>query len=61
MDSLGWRVGAPGAGERATMLVVMMSGSIGASLCGGGALGFLLTKRQVSGILSTGREIFDHN
>lgn len=61
MDSLGWRVGAPGAAARATMLVVMMTGSIGASLGGGGMLGFLLTKRQVSGILSPGREIFDHN
>lgn len=57
MDTLGWRVGAPGAAARATMLVVMMSGSLGAALCAGGALGFLLTNRQISGILAPGSEI----
>jgi hypothetical protein len=42
MDSLGWRIGAPGAAERATMLTVMMAGNLGASLAGGAALGALL-------------------
>lgn len=44
MDALGWRVGAPGAAERATMLTVMMAGSLGASLAGGAAVGALLSR-----------------
>jgi hypothetical protein len=46
MDQLGYRVGAPGAAERATMLTVMFAGSLGASLVGGAVLGMLL--RQVT-------------
>lgn len=42
MDALGWRVGAPGAAERATMLTVMMAGSLAAALAGGGSIGVLL-------------------
>jgi hypothetical protein len=42
MHQLGWRVGAPGAAERATMLTVMMAGSLGAALAGGAAIGVLL-------------------
>jgi hypothetical protein len=42
MDGLGWRVGAPGAAQRATMLTVMMTGNLGAALAGGAALGALL-------------------
>jgi hypothetical protein len=42
MDLLGWRVGAPGAAERFTMLTVMMLGNAGAALAGGAALGITL-------------------
>jgi len=42
MHQLGWRVGAPGAAERATMLTVLMAGSLGAALAGGAAIGVLL-------------------
>lgn len=42
MDALGWRVGAPGAAERFTMLVVMFAGNVGAALAGGGVLGMAL-------------------
>lgn len=47
MDQLGWRVGAPGAAERATMLTVMMAGSLGAALAGGGAIGGTLGKNAL--------------
>jgi len=45
MDQLGWRVGAPGAANRATMLTVMMTGNLGAALAGGAVLGALLEVR----------------
>jgi hypothetical protein len=38
-DLAGWRVGAPGAEERLTMLVVTAVGIVGAALVGGGVLG----------------------
>lgn len=38
----GYRVGAPGAAERVTMLTVLMAGSLGAALAGGAAIGVLL-------------------
>jgi hypothetical protein len=44
MDTLGWRVGAPGAAERATMLTVMMVSNLAAALAGGGALGYQLSR-----------------
>jgi hypothetical protein len=44
MDALGWRVGAPGAAERATMLTVLMTGNLAAALAGGGALGYQLSR-----------------
>jgi hypothetical protein len=44
MDRIGYRVGAPGAEERATMVTVMMLGSLGASLAGGAALGTALVR-----------------
>jgi len=44
MDALGWRVGAPGAAERATMLTVMMTGNLAAALAGGGILGYQLSR-----------------
>jgi hypothetical protein len=42
MHLLGWRVGAPRAAERFTMLTVMMLGNAGAALAGGAALGLIL-------------------
>ncbi len=48
MDQIGYRVGAPGAAERATMLTVMMTGNLGAALAGGAALGALLMRRRDS-------------
>jgi hypothetical protein len=42
MDQIGYRVGAPGAAERATMLTVMMTGNLAAALAGGAALGVML-------------------
>jgi hypothetical protein len=44
MDALGWRVGGPHAGERATMVVVTTLGTIGAALAAGGALGHRLSQ-----------------
>jgi hypothetical protein len=48
MESLGWVVGAPGAAARATMVVVMSLGNLGAALSGGALLGYLLTTRSLS-------------
>jgi hypothetical protein len=58
MHQLGWRVGAPGAAERATMLTVMMAGNLGAALAGGAAIGVLLGN---SGKRSTLREVRSEN
>lgn len=44
MDTLGWRVGAPGAAERFTMLTVMMVSNLGTALAGGATIGFLLRR-----------------
>lgn len=44
MDTLGWRVGAPRAAERATMLVVTLLGCLAAALAGGAALGRVLAR-----------------
>ena len=44
MDAVGWRVGGPHAGERATMVVVTTLGTIGAALAAGGALGHRLSQ-----------------
>lgn len=46
MEASGWVVGAPGAAERATMLTVLAAGNLGASLAGGGLLGWILTSRN---------------
>ncbi len=45
MEAAGWVVGAPGAAQRATMLVVMFSSNLAAALVGGGMVGWLLTRR----------------
>jgi hypothetical protein len=47
MDALGWRVGGPNAGQRATMLVVSTFGAIGTALAAGAALGHRLTRTSV--------------
>jgi hypothetical protein len=47
LDSLGWRVGAPGAEARITMLTTTLLGSLGAALIGGGIVGMGLTRGRV--------------
>lgn len=44
MDSLGWRVGAPGAAERYTMVTVTFAGAVGAALAGGAVIGLSLAR-----------------
>jgi hypothetical protein len=53
MDALGYRVGAPGAAERFTMLTVMMAGNLGAALAGGAVIGVLLRRHILQGALVT--------
>ncbi|MGE5264807.1 MAG: hypothetical protein ACM3S0_15615 [Acidobacteriota bacterium] len=48
LDTIGYRVGGPGAAERATMLTVLMTGNIAASLAGGAVIGLLLSGRRES-------------
>jgi hypothetical protein len=48
MDALGWRVGAPGAAERATMVTVLMAGNLAAALAGGAVVGVLLSRYSVT-------------
>jgi hypothetical protein len=49
MDALGWRVGAPGAAERATMLTVLMVSNLGTALAGGAVIGVLLGSQALQG------------
>lgn len=49
MEAIGWVVGAPGAAERFTMLVVMFVGNLGAALAGGAVLGWTLTTASSRG------------
>jgi hypothetical protein len=46
LELAGWRVGAPGASKRATMLVVTALGCFGAALGGGAAVGWVLSPRR---------------
>jgi hypothetical protein len=46
MEALGWVVGAPGAGERATMITVLAIGNICAALTGGALIGRILGQYQ---------------
>lgn len=58
MESLGWVVGAPGAVERATMIMVLAAGNLGAALVGGGLLGLILYKRaQLLGEAGSERQL----
>lgn len=43
MDKVGWRIGAPDAARRATMLVVTSLGALAAALAGGTVLGYFLS------------------
>ena len=45
MESAGWVVGGPGAGERATMITVMSLGNLAAAFAGGAVLGLTLGRR----------------
>lgn len=49
MELSGWVVGAPGAAERATMIVVMSLGNLAAALAAGGLLGWLIARRRMVG------------
>jgi hypothetical protein len=42
MDKAGWRIGAPDAARRATMIVVTSLGALAAALAGGAVLGYFL-------------------
>lgn len=44
MDSIGMRVGAPGAAERATMIVTLVLGNLVGAFTGATVLGFLFSK-----------------
>ncbi len=46
LDALGWRVGAPGAAERATMLATAFVGNFAAALVGGGVIGKILGEQR---------------
>jgi hypothetical protein len=46
MDALGWRVGAPGAAKRATMIVVTTLGLLAASAVAGGVVGMMISRVQ---------------
>ncbi|MBI3741926.1 MAG: hypothetical protein HY257_09255, partial [Chloroflexi bacterium] len=46
MDALGWRVGAPNAAERATMLTTAFLGNFAAALAGGGVIGKTLAEKK---------------
>jgi hypothetical protein len=47
LDALGFRVGAPFAAERATMLVTAFSSNAGGALLAGGVLTWLTLRRAV--------------
>ena len=52
MEALGWRVGAPDAAKRATMLTVMLVSNVGAALAAGAAIGLQISRRDTSGLVS---------
>jgi hypothetical protein len=47
MDAFGWRVGAPGAAERFTMITVMMVSNLGVALASGAVIGVLLRRHAL--------------
>lgn len=48
MDALGWRVGAPGAAERATMLTTALLGNLAAAMAGGAVIGRVFWARTLA-------------
>jgi len=42
LEALGWRVGGPGAAQRATMLSVMLTSNLGAALAAGAVVGLMI-------------------
>jgi hypothetical protein len=46
MEALGWRVGAPGAAERLTMVTVLSVSDLGAAIVAGAVVGALLGRRE---------------
>ncbi|HEX9292853.1 MAG TPA: hypothetical protein VF873_04130 [Gemmatimonadales bacterium] len=48
MDTAGWRVGAPNAAKRATMLTVTALGVLAAAAAGGAAIGILIAARRTA-------------
>jgi len=46
LETLGWRVGAPGAAQRATMLTVMLASNLCAALAGGAVIGYGMQRRK---------------
>jgi hypothetical protein len=46
MEALGWQIGAPGAEERGTMIMVLIVGNLGTALAGGAMLGLRLAQRH---------------
>ena len=49
LDGLGWRVGAPGAEQRATMLTTALLGNLAAAFAGGAVIGRTLARRSADG------------
>jgi hypothetical protein len=57
MLAFGWRVGAPGAEARFTMIRVMLTSNLGAALAGGAAMGWILIRyRETSSTRLTSPE-----
>jgi hypothetical protein len=54
MDALGYRVGAPHAAERATMITVAMVSNLGAALNSGAMMGLLLARQLAQAAMKPG-------
>jgi hypothetical protein len=56
LDAVGYRVGAPGAAERATMVTVLFSGALAAAAAGGAVVALQLaahSRRQVAPVAAS--------
>lgn len=56
MCALGWRVGAPNAAHRATMLVVTALGASAAAVAAGGAIGARIGRAANRGVAAPGSD-----
>jgi MFS family permease len=56
MEALGWRVGAPRAAERFTMLTVLLISDLGAALAAGAVIGVTLVRHGRRGAHGAGRD-----